>query len=92
MQTITLYKYERADGGTTISPMKPDCEYTEMYRLVADEGKELTQDGVNTTVCTDVETPDGWYEVYASEADSDEEATDADYQAALVDLGVNFNG
>ena len=34
-----------------------------MYRLVADEGKELTQDGVNTTCCIDVKSTEGWYEV-----------------------------
>lgn len=63
MQIITLYQYEREDGGVTVSPIKPDVEYTEMYRLVADEGKALTKDGVNTTPCTDVESVEGWYEV-----------------------------
>lgn len=69
MQTIILYKYIRADGGVTVSPIKPDCEYTEMYRLVADEGKVLTQDGVDTTTCIDVESVEGWYEVDAPEED-----------------------
>ncbi len=87
MQIITLYRYERDGGGTTVSPVKPDCEYTEMVRLVADEGKVLTQDGVNTTTCTDVESAEGWYEVDAEEHD----ATEEDYQAALEELGVNFN-
>lgn len=63
MQTITLYKYERENGGVTVSPIQPDCEYTLMYRLVADDGKELTQDGVNTTYCVDVKSTEGWYEV-----------------------------
>ena len=62
MQIIPLYKYERADGGTTVSPIKPECEYTEMYRLVADEGKILTN-GEITTSCTDVEIADGWSEI-----------------------------
>ena len=31
MQTIALYKYQREDGGVTVSPIKPDVEYTEMY-------------------------------------------------------------
>lgn len=87
MQIIPLYRYERADGGTTISPVKPDCEYTEMVRLVADEGKELTKDGDNFTSCVDTENSDGWYEV----ASTEDEATDKDYQAALEYLGVNFN-
>jgi hypothetical protein len=94
MQTINLYKYQRVDGGTTISPVKPNCEYIHMYRLVADEGKELTKDGVSTTTCTDTDTTDGWYEVEVNEdgevIDTDE-ATEADYQSAIEELGVNFN-
>jgi hypothetical protein len=93
MQTIMLYKYTRADGGITVSPIEPNCEYVPMYRLVADEGKELTKDGVNTTACTDVESADGWYEVEANEdgevIDTDE-ATAEDYQSALEDLGGEF--
>lgn len=63
MQSITLYKYKRADGGVTISPVKPDGEYNEMVRLVADEGKVLTNDGENFTYCIDTDTAEGWYEV-----------------------------
>lgn len=63
MQTINLYRYVRADGGVTVSPVKPDCEYTEMVRLVADDGKMLTNDGEHLTGCIDVATADGWYEV-----------------------------
>ena len=37
MQIINLYKYTREDGGVTVSPIKPDCEYTDMVRLVADD-------------------------------------------------------
>ena len=62
MQIITLYRYERADGGVTVSPIKPDAEYTEMYRLVADEGKVLTN-GEITTTCTDVYDTEGWSEI-----------------------------
>lgn len=64
MQKVTLYKYERAIGEITVSPIKPDCEYTEMLRLVADEGKLLTRDGgENTFGCIDVESADGWEEI-----------------------------
>ena len=65
MQTIILYKYIREGGGVTVSPVKPDAAYTEMYRLVADEGKVLTQEGLNYTTCVDTETTIGWYEVDA---------------------------
>ena len=73
MQTVTLYKYQRADGGTTISPVKPDCEYTEMVRLVADEGKVLTRDGENFTSCIDTDTAEGWYEVDDPDPEPEEE-------------------
>lgn len=99
MQTITLYKYTREDGGVTVSPAKPNTDYTEMYRLVADEGKALTRDGVNLTSCTDVEDTDGWYEVDAPEEEVEGEvteedpdtATEEDYQNALENLGVKFD-
>lgn len=71
MQTITLYRHTREDGGVTVSPVKPDCEYTEMYRLVADEGKMLTQDGVDLYACVDVASVDGWYEVDAPEEENE---------------------
>ena len=64
MQTITLYRYTRPDGGISVSPIKPNVEYTEMVRLVADEGKALT-DGTNTTTCTDVSSAECWTEIDA---------------------------
>ena len=75
MQIITLYKYTREDGGITVSPNKPDTEYTEMFRLVADEGKVLVKDDVTTT-CTDVESADGWSEI----DDVENEEAESDYQ------------
>lgn len=74
MQIITLYKYQRADGGVSVSPVKPEGEYTEMYRLVADEGKALTKDGENLTTCVDTDTADGWYEVDDPTLDNEEQA------------------
>ena len=64
MQTITLYRYTRPDGGISVSPIKPNVEYTEMVRLIADEGKALT-DGTNTTTCIDVSSIEGWTEIDA---------------------------
>ena len=65
MKTIALYKYKRENGGTTVSPVKPDCECTEMVRLIADDGKSLTKDGEKLTPCVDTDSADGWYEVDA---------------------------
>ena len=64
MQTIILYRYTRPDGGISVSPIKPNVEYTEMVRLIADEGKVLT-DGTNTTMCIDVSSIEGWTEIDA---------------------------
>ena len=58
-----LYHYEREEGKITVSTEKPECDYTLRYRLIADEGKELTKDGENFTTCIDVDTTEGWYEI-----------------------------
>ena len=72
MQIKTLYKTIRPDGGITVSPNRPESgEYTEMIRLIADEGKLLTQNGNDTTPCVDVESYEGWYEVDAPEEETE---------------------
>ena len=86
MQKITLYRFIRPDGGVTVSPVKPDGEYTELYRLVADEGMMLT-DGENFTTCTDTENPGAWSEV--PDTENPGEATEEDYQNALREMGVD---
>lgn len=83
MQKIPLYKYIRADGGITVSPNKPNTEYTEMLRIVADDGKVLVK-GDEVTTCKDVETAEGWEEI----DDVEGEATEEDYLNALAELGV----
>lgn len=64
MQITKVYKYTRKSGGVTITTHKPFCEYEEMSRLIADEGKTLTN-GEITTPCIDVESVDGWREIDA---------------------------
>ena len=72
MQTITLYRYIRHNGGVSTSPVQPDAaDYTVKYRLIADDGKALT-DGTIITGCVDVESPDGWTEIDAPEDDGEE--------------------
>ena len=58
-------------------------------RLTADDSKVLT-DGTNEWNCVDVlaEDADKWHEVDAPIVD-DEDATEADYIAALAELGVS---
>lgn len=62
MQKIILYRYTRPDGGMTNSPVKPGCDYTVRYRLIADDGKTLTN-GTDTAYCADVDSVDGWTEI-----------------------------
>lgn len=82
MQTIALYKYIREDGGTTVSTSMPDCEYTQLARLVADEGKTLTN-GEQFTSCVDTDAPGMWREVVAEE--NADESTDTEL-AKVIDI------
>lgn len=63
MKNIPLYKFQRKDGGITVSPNKPDCEYTISYRLVADEGMMLTKDDEHFYSVIDTDIVEGWREV-----------------------------
>ena len=65
MQINILYKTIRSDGGITVSPNKSNEKYTEMYRIIADDGKFITLDGINTFTCIDIESIDRWYEIDA---------------------------
>lgn len=66
MQMIPLYRYTRPDGGVTVSTVKPDGNYTQLFRIVADEGCTLT-DGTNCASCTDTADPSLWSEVEDTE-------------------------
>lgn len=68
MKIKTLYRYERDHGKLTVSTKKPECDYTEKFRVIADEGMLVTQDGMNLTPVVDVDSVDGWYEVEDPEA------------------------
>lgn len=67
MEVKELYRYRRADGGITVSPNKPEGEYTIAYRLIADEGKVLTKNGKDLYEVIDVDTTADWYEIEVSE-------------------------
>lgn len=72
MKIVKLYRTVREDGGVTVSPNRPESgDFTEMLRLIADEGKLLTQDGEVTCPCADVESAEGWYEVDAPEEETE---------------------
>lgn len=81
MQKIILYRYKRPDGGTTIGPNEPKegTEYTMLSRLVADEGKLLTDGTDFVTPCIDVDDISGWYEIDEPEPEeADEEISDTE--------------
>lgn len=58
-----LYKTHRPDGGVDVSPIQPDGDYELLYRVIADEGKLVTDNGEDLYYCVDVEATEGWYEV-----------------------------
>lgn len=59
-----LYEYKE-NGKTKISMIKPSCEYTLMYRLIAEEGCLVT-DYLTFSECIDIKVEDLylWHEVY----------------------------
>lgn len=67
MTIIPIYRYIREDGGVTVSPDKPQGECTEIVRIIADEDKLITKDGVNMFSCIDTDNADGWQEVEYSD-------------------------
>lgn len=87
MQIIDLYRYE--DNGTVIiTPNKRnETDKPSRARLVADENAILTN-GTTETIAVDVmlDEVELWHEV-----NGHNEATEADYIAALESLGVNFD-
>lgn len=89
MKTISLYRYTRPDGGVTVSPVKPDTEYTELFRLVAEDGMALSN-GTDTAGCVDTDDPAAWSEVESTDAKPADEATAEDYQSALTEFGVKL--
>lgn len=66
-----IYRTTRADGGTTVSPVEPMGEHSVLFRVIADEGKAVTKDGVNLYACLDVENAAGFYEVEAPPEETD---------------------
>ena len=74
MEIKELYRYTREEGGVTVSTEKPNCEYEITYRIIAGEGMEVTQDGVNTYCCVDTDDVNGWYEAEIPEQEEPIEA------------------
>lgn len=88
MQTIPLYRYTRSDGGVTVSTVKPDVDYTELFRIVADEGFALT-DGTTMTACTDTGNLSAWSEVEATNSPNGESEIEQKAHAYDILTGVS---
>lgn len=73
MQILPLYRYSSEDY-IVDSPEKPDVEYIERARLVADQGKGLTKDDINKHTIIDVDLDDvsNWREIDAPELYEDD--------------------
>lgn len=84
MKKKKLYRYTK-DDSVVISPDKPDVYYTEMLRLVADEGYILTN-GEMTAYCIDTEDGTLWNEV---KDQTEEEITTGKAQAYDILTGVS---
>jgi hypothetical protein len=65
METKTLYRVKRNDGGISYTLLRPNGSYTEKFRLVAEYGKVLTRDGITFYTVIDTDSLAGWYEVDA---------------------------
>lgn len=76
-------------GGVSLSPVNAEGRKPSQYvRLIADEGMAITN-GSTVTTCADVPAAEigNWTDC---EAPFEEEATEADYIAALNEMGVKL--
>jgi hypothetical protein len=72
-----LYRYKRADGGVTISPIKPDnTDYKITHRLIADTGMELVRNDIHA-ICVDTDDIEGWIEIEKVQEDDVKEDKEA---------------
>ena len=89
MNTKLLYCYKREDGGTTVSPNKPNCEYIEKYRLIAYENKVITLDGITLYKVKDTYSTEGWYEVDDIRTENDIQTIKEKAKAYDILMGVS---
>ena len=70
MTKKTLYRV--LDGGKVIITPEPQETYVStLTRLIADDGKILAKDGIETP-CVDTDDPDGWEEKDAPEEQTED--------------------
>lgn len=60
----TIYRYTR-DGKTTVSPAKPEGDYSKTYRVIAEEGMAITNGNLECE-CIDTDDPSEWQDCESS--------------------------
>lgn len=79
-------------GGVSLSPVNAGGRTLSKYvRLIADGNMAITN-GVTVTTCVDVLKTDvgNWTDCELPAEEAEDEATEADYQNALREMGVNL--
>lgn len=72
MTIKNLYKIIRPDGGVTISTAQPDGDYVPYLRLIADEGKTMSNGIISAPV---IDVPEGDQGHWTEIDDEDQELT-----------------
>ena len=62
MDVKTIHRYTRPDGGITVSPDRPECEYQTLYRIVASDGLGVRKGDGDLLSSIDTEDANGWVE------------------------------
>ena len=56
----TIYRFYK-DGSTIVSPIKPDADYTETYRIIAEDGMAITNGSIECE-CIDTDDTSAWHD------------------------------
>ena len=63
MRVKPLFRYKREDDKIVDTPIKPEYEYTTRVRMIASEGKALTNDNKTFYLVKDADSTEGWIEI-----------------------------
>lgn len=61
MKKVVLYRTIKENGVVSVSPIKTNGYNSTLYRLIADDGKELVRENVRA-ICIDTNNPEQWVE------------------------------
>lgn len=78
----TIYRYSQGDK-TTVSPTKPNVDYTETYRIIAEDGMAITN-GVVECECIDTDDTSAWHDCESTTISDEEKFA----ESARILMGV----